>query len=128
MKTPARYLWLITGLVFVGLGGIGAVVPLMPTTIFLILAVACFARSSPKLEARLLNHPRFGRPLRQWREQGAVPLIGKAGAVVGMSLGLGVFWWLARPGPWLLLVVAIILAACGGYVISRPRPTGDPGS
>jgi uncharacterized membrane protein YbaN (DUF454 family) len=122
MKTPARYLWLILGLVFVGLGGVGAVVPLMPTTIFLILAVACFARSSPKLEARLLNHPRFGRPLRQWREQGAVPLIGKVGAVIGMSLGLGVFWWVARPSPWLFLVVAIILAACGGYVVSRSRP------
>lgn len=117
-----RVLWLALGLVCLALGGIGAVVPLMPTTIFLILAVACFARSSPRLENWLLNHPRFGRPLRQWREQKAVPLVGKIGAVSGMALGFGLFWFAARPGLWLALGVAAVLVLCGGYVVSRPRP------
>ena len=64
--------WLALGCLFVGLGMIGAVLPLMPTTIFLILATGCFARSSPRLEAWLLNHPRFGPTLRDWRERGAI--------------------------------------------------------
>ncbi|PSD26304.1 DUF454 domain-containing protein, partial [Stenotrophomonas maltophilia] len=55
----------------------GALLPVMPTTIFLILAVGCFARSSPKFEQRLLAHPRYGPSLRLWREQGAVSRKGK---------------------------------------------------
>jgi uncharacterized membrane protein YbaN (DUF454 family) len=53
----------VLGLIFVGLGFVGAFAPLMPTTIFLILAAACFIRSSSRLEAWVLNHPRFGPTL-----------------------------------------------------------------
>src|SRR3546814_17981068 len=51
-----RTVWLLLGLVLVGIGLIGIVVPLLPTTDFMLLALPCFARSSPKLEAWLLNH------------------------------------------------------------------------
>lgn len=119
---PVRFLWLGLGLFCLGLGIVGAFLPLMPTTIFLILAVGCFARSSPRLEAWLLNHPRFGPSLRQWREQRAVPLIGKVGAVAGMTIGFVAFWILARPEPWLALGVGVVLLGCGLYVVSRPRP------
>jgi uncharacterized membrane protein YbaN (DUF454 family) len=69
----ARWVWLVLGLICVALGFIGAVVPLMPTTVFLIMAAACFAKSSPKLEAWLLDHPRFGPTLRAWRRDRAIP-------------------------------------------------------
>src|SRR3546814_5879575 len=68
-----RTVWLLLGLVLVGIGLIGIVVPLLPTTDFMLLALPCFARSSPKLEAWLLNHPRFGPGLRAWRSERAVP-------------------------------------------------------
>ncbi|WP_336297289.1 YbaN family protein [Sphingomonas sp. 7/4-4] len=71
--SPSRALWLALGWFFVLLGFVGALLPLMPTTIFLILAVGCFARSSPRLEAWLLDHRRFGPSLRAWRENGAIP-------------------------------------------------------
>ena len=54
-----RWVYLACGLVFTALGIVGAFLPLMPTTIFLILAAGCFARSSPRLEAWLLDHAQF---------------------------------------------------------------------
>jgi hypothetical protein len=58
-----RQLYLAAGLASVGLGAIGVFLPLLPTVPFLIVAAFCFARSSPKLEGRLMNHPRYGHHL-----------------------------------------------------------------
>lgn len=117
---PSRALWLALGWLFVLLGFVGAFLPLMPTTIFLILAVGCFARSSPQLEAWLLDHPRFGPSLRAWRENGAISRKGKLLACTGMALGYAVFWFMARPGLTVDVVVALALAGCAAFVLSRP--------
>ena len=119
--------WLALGLMFVGLGFIGAFVPLMPTTIFLILAAACFTRSSPRLEAWLLNHPRFGPTLRAWRAEGAVPRQAKIAACLGMAVGFGLFWLVVRPGLWLGLTVAVAMTVCAVFVASRTSPGGQDG-
>ncbi|WP_449253643.1 YbaN family protein [Brevundimonas naejangsanensis] len=124
---PMRAGWLALGLMFVGLGFIGAFVPLMPTTIFLILAAACFTRSSPRLEAWLLNHPRFGPTLRAWRAEGAVPRRAKIAACLGMAVGFGLFWLVVRPGLWLGLTVAVAMTVCAVFVASRPSPGGQDG-
>ena len=62
-----RSLYFATGLVLVGLAFVGAVLPVMPSTIFVILAAACFARSSPRFERWLLDHRQFGPSLVAWR-------------------------------------------------------------
>jgi uncharacterized membrane protein YbaN (DUF454 family) len=92
-----KALWLALGCVMLALGVIGAFLPVMPTTIFLILAVGCFSRSSPRLEKWLLDSPTYGPPLRIWREQKAVSRKGKTYACLGMMVGYGIFWWSA-PG------------------------------
>ena len=117
-----RWLWLALGLLFVALGFIGALLPLMPTTIFLILAAACFARSSPRLEAWLLNHPRFGPALRAWRENGAIGPQAKRTACLGMAAGYALFWWGARPSLAADLIVALVLAGCAAFILTRPTP------
>lgn len=117
-----RWLLRIAGVAFVGLAIVGVFLPLMPTTIFLILAAACFARSSPRLEAWLMNHPRFGPPLRAWRREGAVPRKAKVLACVGIAGGFAIFWFAAHPKPWLALGVAAVLALIAAYVVSRPAP------
>jgi uncharacterized protein len=115
-----RIPYMCLGWLMLGLGIIGAVVPLMPTTIFLILASWFFARSSPRLEAWLLGHPRFGSTLRAWNETGAVPPRAKAMACIGMSVGFALFWIEAHPGLELALAVAATLIASALYVVSRP--------
>ncbi|MBU3076813.1 YbaN family protein [Sphingomonas quercus] len=128
-----RGFWLALGFVNVALAFIGALLPLMPTTIFLILAAGCFARSSPRLEGWLLDHPRFGQTLRAWRAEGAIGRKAKIAAVSGITLGYGLFWIGARPGWALGLGVGAGMAACAAFVLSRPAPlheraARDPGT
>lgn len=111
-----------TGWLLVFLGVVGAFVPLMPTTIFLILAAGCFARGSPRIEARLLAHPRFGPPIRLWREQGAIPLRGKIAACCGIALGFMLFLLAAHPRLELAFAVAAVMAGCALWIATRPRP------
>src|SRR5258705_10690532 len=94
-----------------GLGVIGLVVPLMPGVVFLIAAGACFARSSPRLEAWLLDHPTFGKPLRDWRAAGAIPRPAKAIACAGMTIGFVVFWYGVDPSMPLAVGVAVVFLA-----------------
>jgi uncharacterized membrane protein YbaN (DUF454 family) len=117
-----RPLWIALGLFFVALGVIGALLPLMPTTIFLILAAGCFARSSPRLETWLLTHKRFGPTLVAWREEGAIPPRAKVLACGGIAIGYAIFWWGARPSLWIDLVVALVMGGCAAFILSRPSP------
>lgn len=118
-----RGMWLALGFLCVGLGVVGAFLPLMPTTIFLILAASCFARSSPRFEAWLLDHPRFGPSLRAWRAEGAIPVRGKIAACAGITIGFILFYWCGRPSTWLAAGIAAMLAACALYIVTRPRPS-----
>ncbi|MET4898676.1 YbaN family protein [Sphingomonadaceae bacterium jetA1] len=115
--------WLSLGIVCVGLGIVGAILPLMPTTIFLILAMGCFARSSPRLEARLLDHPRFGPTLRAWRRDGAMSRRAKAMACGGIATGYAIFLVTVRPTTIVLAMVALVMTGCAIYIATRPTAT-----
>ena len=117
-----RWLWFAAGWLMVALGFIGAMLPVMPTTIFLIMAVGCFARSSPRFERWLLEHPQFGRPLRQWREEGAISRKGRRMAFAGMAAGYVIFWIGARPSWLLALGVGLFFVMGAAYVGTRPLP------
>lgn len=121
-----RAIYLLLGLGFTTLGVVGAFLPLLPTTVFLILAAGCFAKSSPRMEAWILDHKDFGPLVRGWRENGAIPRKAKVLACAGMAGGFTLFFLSVHPGPWLALTVAAALAACALFVVSRPSaPSGD---
>ncbi|MCX7322492.1 MAG: YbaN family protein [Hyphomicrobiales bacterium] len=110
------------------LGMVGIVTPLLPTVPFLILAAWCFGRSSPRVEAWMLDHPRFGPSLQRWREHGAIPRRAKGMAVAGMTIGYALFWLQVRPGWLLATAVAALLIGSAAYVVSRPEPVAKDGA
>ena len=122
-----RIIYFSLGWVMVALGVIGLIMPLMPGVVFLIIATWCFARSSPRFEAWLLDHPTLGKPLRDWRACGAIPRSGKAMACVGMTIGFAVFWYSVDPSLPLAAAVAVMFLACAAYVVSRPAAVNESG-
>jgi len=96
MKRP---LYRALGLLSVGLGVVGAVLPLLPTTPFLILAAYFFARSHPEWEAKLLAHPTVGPSILAWRDHGAIPRVAKRLATVLLAIS-AVGGWFSLHAPW----------------------------
>lgn len=114
MRVP---LWRGLGLVFFACGAVGIFLPLLPTTIFWILAAGCFARGSPHLRERILRDRRFGPAIRDFLEHRVLSRRGKWLAIGGMYASLALSTWLANlPPAWwggigaALLPVAIYLA------------------
>ena len=68
-----KWLWRSVGLLFVGCAYIGAIVPGIPTTTFLVLALFCFTKSSPELHSWLYNHPKFGPYIQNWTNKRIYP-------------------------------------------------------
>ena len=119
MNRLTKPLWLAGGLLSLGLGIIGAFLPLLPTVPFLLLAAFCFARSHLAWEQRLLDHPTYGPPLRQWRESGAISRKAKLAALTAMvasvALSLAFAGW-----PWVLAPV-LVCSASGAWIWTRPE-------
>lgn len=115
-----RFGFFVLGCLFVALGVIGAVLPLMPTTVFLIAAAWAFGKSSPKLERWLLSHPRFGPMVVAWRENGVIPRRGKIAACCGITLGYIIFYFSSQPPVWLACVVFLCMLAIALWIVSRP--------
>ncbi len=112
-----RQLWTGAGLMFVGIGAIGAVLPLLPTVPFLLLALFCFARGNPVWEQRLLAHPRYGPMLADWRTRRAVPRRAKVAALATMVMSVivtaALLGW-----PWALIPL-VVLILCGTWIWTR---------
>lgn len=120
----SRPLWLMAGLIATGLAIAGTVLPLVPTTPFLLLASFAFARSSPRLHAWLADHPSFGRLIKNWRRHGSLDRGAKLAAVVAMGLML-MITWLGGLGGLVLAIQGVVLALVALFILTRPTTPAE---
>ncbi|MEM1330607.1 MAG: YbaN family protein [Planctomycetota bacterium] len=127
-RTPDRgrgykALMAAAGLGCVALGAIGAVVPGLPTTVFLLIASWCFTRSCPWLERKLIRENKLFRPFLRYLEPGAeMPLKAKLIALAGMWLGVSasLFVFLGDEHPlWWPSVGTCAAALLGSWFVLR---------
>jgi uncharacterized membrane protein YbaN (DUF454 family) len=116
--------WTGLGLVALAIGVVGLVMPMLPSTPFVLLAAFAFGKGSPRLRRRIEDHRRFGPPVRDWEAHGAIarPLKRLACAVMAVTFAMCVA--LGLP-PLALAVQAACLTAAGAYVLTRREPPAD---
>lgn len=117
---PVRACYLAFGWLCVALGVIGAVLPVMPTTIFLIGALWAFARGSEKYHQWLYSHPRFGPPLQRWTEYRVISAKAKMLACGMMAASVVYLVAISSAPVWVQGMVIVILSAVALYLLSRP--------
>lgn len=118
LKKIYKYFLIGLGWIFVTLGIIGIFVPLMPTTIFFILAAASFARSSDRFYNWLINHPKFGKFIKDYREKRGMPLKSKVIAVAMLVLAIGSSAYFFTEELIVRLVLILIAIGVSTYIIS----------
>ena len=113
-----RLFYMLAGLVCVGLGIAGIFLPVMPSTVFFLGAAVLFARSNPAWEAKIMNHPKIGPPIRAFRERGVIAPAAKIAAVTAMAVSSVVSWFLLQ-GAW-RYAPATVCALCAAFILTRP--------
>lgn len=121
----ARGMWFGAGSLAVALGGIGVIVPGLPTTGFMIMAAACFARCSPRFEQWVLDLPGVGQAVADYRAGIGMPRRAKVVAIAMMAVAIGISVGLVLDNPW---VRGAIVAAglIGTWYILWRVPTAPP--
>lgn len=104
-----------------GAAAVGVVLPLVPTAPFLLVAAWSASRHSPALEARLLAHPRYGPPLRSWRESRALSRRTRQLALTALAVSVTLVWLVSLPLA-ARVVATLIIGAVACYLATRPEP------
>jgi uncharacterized membrane protein YbaN (DUF454 family) len=124
LSSTKRVILILTGVVALALGAIGVVLPLLPTTPFLLVAAFAFANSSERLHRWLLAHQLFGPLIDNWRRYGAISRRAKIVSVLSMAAIL-LLSVLAAVPTHVILIQALVLTASAAFILSRPGAPQD---
>ena len=115
-----RFLWLGLGYTSLALGAAGAVLPLLPTTPFLLLSAFGFARSSPRVHAWLLNHRVFGQLIQDWNRDRAISRRAKIMATLAVATTLSVSV-MTGVAAYIIAIQALVFIPSMAFVWTRPN-------
>jgi len=115
---PIRWLLLLAGTVALALGIVGVVLPGLPTTPFVLLAAACYAKGSPRLHGWMLQHRFLGPMLRDWETHRSLTRRTKTIALTSMLLMVGLSAWGFRDHTWAMLGL-LAVGLIGAIVVAR---------
>lgn len=117
-----RAMWGGLGTLALAFGIIGVVVPGWPTTVFLIIAAACYARSSQRMYDRILANPVFGPHVRRFRETGGMPMRAKviALAIMWPFVTFSLVVAIPHTAHWAQALVLMLALLGTAYILSRP--------
>lgn len=116
-----RLIWAAIGALCLLLGGLGLVLPLLPTTPFILLAAFALARSSDRWHGWLLNHHVFGPMIADWRAHRAISVRARALSVLAMGAAFAGSVATGASGT-VLIIQAVVLMSAAAFVLSRPSP------
>lgn len=117
-----RTLWMTGGFLALALGAIGIFLPLLPTVPFVLLAAYCFSRGSRRWERWMLEHPKLGPVIKDWRAHHAVPLRAKQLATVMMAGSSALAWWFLPPRVgWIPGACCLLVAIWLWYLPTREK-------
>ena len=117
---PVRPFWFILGCCALVLGVAGVLLPILPTTPFVILAAFAFGKSAPQIQKRLEESRTFGPAIRDWRATGAIAPRFKVIAVLMMSAAFCLSV-IMSVGPTVLIIQGAAIAAAAAFILSRPN-------
>lgn len=112
--------WTGAGYAFFAIGLLGVLLPVLPTTIFWIIAAACFAKGCPAMAQRIYAWPGIGPAVEAFLSHGVIARRGKIAALLGMAFGGGVVTLTSLPLAAMLITLSVI-ALAGLYVVTRPE-------
>jgi uncharacterized membrane protein YbaN (DUF454 family) len=115
-----RLIYLGVGWLGLGMAVAGVILPILPTTPMLLMAVWAFSKSSPELAEKIRNHRVFGPPVRDWQDHGVISITAKLLAITVMTL-MGAWLWIFGSLPvWATLLIIAVMVGAGVFVGSRP--------
>jgi len=122
--SPKRWLWITLGTLSLALGTLGLFLPLLPTTVFILIVAFAFARSSPALHDWIMAHKVFGPMIRNWNEHGAIPTKAKVLTVISILASFGLSFVFHLP-VWAITFQGISLLIVALFVLTRPKPPAE---
>jgi uncharacterized membrane protein YbaN (DUF454 family) len=118
-----RHLYFAVGWVFFGLGALGILLPVLPTTPFMILALWAFSRSSQRFHHWLHHHPLFGPSLHRWEQYRVIPRTAKVFALAMMAASLLYLFLFAEAPLWAKWSALAVMGFGAWFILSKPsRP------